>query len=1075
MVISKIVCTFVQNQYNTTMKIKNLTLSTILIVAPLCGIHAAQVIYNTPSNYQVLSMSPNGQWACGVYTDANNTPYGFRWNLNTGSIEMLDPTDESTAWDIANDGTVSGTFGDTSITPNHAPIQMVGFYRDGKWNSVEKPAEKIGDGVGYGITPDGHYISGAVNINGVYTPCIWKDGKLDQILPTNPLAHAMPYVIAPDGQSAAGWIMKSNRVACYWTPEGNTELMLDSPEYSYFYNNCGKNFSPDGKTLLYWGGWDVDGDDLYLWALYDVATGERKRIKAPSMSSTMEFFDISNDGVLVGSETERGYVYVSQEDKCYYIDDYLEKCGVDLDEVRSVFYEGEYWDNSTLPISRVASISEDSKTIALLYWDKTQQQSSMVIKMDVDPEKCVPSELVATQLKGLCNVGVTWKPQDNAAGCSYMVYRDGKRVSGGLPLRNTYFYDKNVEAGSHTYLVELITPSGTRNMSDPVEINVSRPELSSPLSLSVRQKGIYDARMSWAAPLGNKTIKTYADYNNQDVLGFSVYEDVKMEAAIKFDAHEIANYSGYKLDEVAFIPLHAHKSWTVNVYSQSPTDGTLTLLTSQPVNQSLVYGERNSVRLDNLVELPVQGNVIVAVAVDVDSQSYTTVLGADMGPVKAGYTDLLRQGDDGEFFSAYDSSVASGFVCTCMTWMIDASFTPDGYSDEDNALMHYNIYADGAKVSQTTELGADVPHLADGTHTLGVQAQYANGSVSEITSANIDIAARYPAVNEVEITTNIDEKSVKAEWSAPYDCDSKSITYNPEKTAIQGISGISANGYAIMAATDYPSNMFTGYDGYRIKSLRFYPLTDAVFSLVLYCNGEEVYYVEVDDYKLNQWNEVELTDEILVEKGCSYRLLVDCFDPTPEVNVLALDSSPCFPMVSDLYSINNGESFSTLSIDSGLNGSWMMSIELESTDATYLDVDGYDIRIDGNVVNDSKLTSTEFEYVMPDADTRRHSLKIDTYYKDVDKAVSSPFYYFTLNPLGITDGIVTDITLKEGDNYLLVEGDNVKSLAVISMTGTRVAYAESNSVSISSLIPGVYVVAIELEGGKSLTRKIAIH
>lgn len=1055
-------------------KLKNLTLSTILIVAPLCGIHAAQVIYSTPSNYQVLSMSPNGQWACGVYTDANNTSYGFRWNLNTGSIDMLNPTDTSTAWDIANDGTVAGTFSDTSLTSNHAPVQMVGFYRDGKWNSVEMPAEKVSDGVGYGITPDGHYISGSVNVNGIYTPCIWQDGKLDRILPTVPTAHAMPYAIAPDGQSASGWIMKENRTACYWTADGGTELMLDSPDYSYFFNNCGKNFSPDGKTLLYWGGWDIDGDDLYLWALYDVTTGERKRIKAPSMSSTMEFFDISNDGILVGSETDRGYVYVSEEDTSYYIDDYLKKCGVDIDGLSSYFYKGEYWDETTLPVSRVASISEDSKTIALLYWDKTQQQSSMVIKLDADPEKCVPAELTASQLKGLNSVGVTWKVQDNVSGCSYTVYRDGNRVSGMLPLRNTYFYDKNVDPGTHTYLVELTTPSGTRNMSEPVEITVADPTPSLPLSLSVRQKGIYDARLSWAAPLSNKNVKTYADYNNPDVLGFSVYQDVTMEAAVKYDAHEISNYSGYKIDEVSFIPLSEHKSWAVNIYSQSPTDGTLTLLVSQPVTQNLVYGERNTVQLENPVELPIQGNLLVSVAVDVDSQKSTVVLGAEMGPVKAGYTDLLRQGDDGAFFSVFDSSLSSGYVCTCMTWMIDASFTPTDYSEADNILSHYNIYADGEKVSETTSLSADVAHLSDGTHTLGVQAQYANGAVSDIVSANLDIAVRYPAVDVIDIT-NIGEKEIKAEWSQPVDCDAKSITYNPEKPSVKGVVGIKDNGYAIMAATDYPANMFTGYEGYRIKSLRFYPLTDAVFSLALYRNGEEIYYVEVDEYKLNQWNEVELTEDIFVEKGYSYRLLVDCFDPTPEVNVLAVDGNPCFPMVSDLYSIDNGESFSSLSIDTSLIGSWLMGMELESDEVNSLDVIGYDVRIDGNVVNESKLTSTEFEYEMPSADTRRHSIKVDTYYKDVEKAISSPFNYFTLTTNGISDGIVTDITLKEGENFLVADGDLVKSMSVVSIAGVQMAKAEGRQVNISSLTPGVYVVVIALEDGSTVTRKIAIR
>ena len=1054
-------------------KIQTLTLTTILLAAPFCGLSASQVVLNTPSNHQVLSVSPNGKWACGVYTDANNTPYGFRWNLETGTIEMLSSTDESTAWDIANDGTVSGNFADTSITFNHAPVQMVGFYRDGKWNSVELPAAGASDGIGYGITPDGHYISGSLNVGGVYTPYIWKDGKIDKELYTGG-SHAMPYAIAPDGQGAGGWVMRTNRAACYWGADNSLDLMLDSPQYKYFFNNCAKSFSPDGKKLLYWGGWEVVDDDLYLWALYDVATGERKRIKAPSIDATMEFYDISNDGILVGANQERGYVYVSDEDKCYYVDEYLEKCGVDIDELRTVFYEGELWDATTLPVTRVASISEDSKTIALLYWDKTQEMSSMVIKLDVDTEKTTPAEITAVQLEGLYNVGITWKTPYNVTGCSYNVYRDGTRVSGLLPLRNMYFYDKNVSVGTHVYSVELITPSGSRNTSETIEVNVTDPALSVPLSLSANQKGLSDAHLTWEAPLSNKTIKTYTHYGDAEVLGFSVYQDVEMEAAIKFDSHEMSNYTGYAIDEVGFVPVSQQKSWTVKIYSQSTTDGSLTLLTSQPVTQELVYGVRNSVRLDNPVAMPVQGNLIVAIAVDVDSQN-SSVLGAEMGPVKAGYTDLLRQSEQDDFFSTYDSSMGSGYVCTCMTWMIDASLTPDGYSEADNALSHYNVYSDGEKVSQTTDSSVDITNLNIGAHTFGVQAQYANGSLSDIVSTTLSLDMRYPAVNNLKIS-QIGEKTINVQWDEPSYTEHKSVTYTNQASSTTGVTGDSSNGYAIMAASDYPAAMFTGYDGYRISSLRFYPLADAVFSLILYRDGEEISYIEVDNYTLNQWNEVEVPDEIFVEKGCTYRLVVDCFDPTPEVKVLAVDSNPCFVMVSDMYSLDNGESFSSLSADASLANNWMMSIELTNGDVIYPEVTGYDMLFDGVVTNDSRISSNECEYEMSRADTRRHSVKINTYYKQLDQLVSGTFNYFSLNDFdGIADGVITEITLNEGDNYLVAAGEAVKSISVVSIAGIQMAYAEGDRVNISSLTHGVYVVTVTLENGATVTRKITIR
>lgn len=159
-------------------------------------------------------------------------------------------------------------------------------------------------------------------------------------------------------------------------------------------------------------------------------------------------------------------------------------------------------------------------------------------------------------------------------------------------------------------------------------------------------------------------VRSYVDYDNLELESFSVYAPVDMEAAVKFDSHDMANYAGQFIEEVSFIPMSAQNSWAVNFYTEAE-NGELTLVASQPVTQDLVYRERNTVKLDSPLAVPSDGNLIVAVAVSTNGEN-AGVLGAEIGRTVAGYSDLLRQSDESAFFSAYDSSVADGYNCTCM-------------------------------------------------------------------------------------------------------------------------------------------------------------------------------------------------------------------------------------------------------------------------------------------------------------------------------------------------------------------------------------------------------------------------
>ena len=232
------------------MKRKNILCMMLLAIltwlSPLQMKAGKNVILKSPEEYQIMNISPNGQWACGVYVDYSDNYYGFRWNLVSGEIELLSTASQSEAWSVSDNGIVAGNY-ETSVGGS-ATQSFPAYYADGKWNIVEFPIGNIEGGIAYDITPDGHYMSGSLVVNGRYDSYIWKDGRLHRTLENT--RTSMPYCISPDGQAAGGWIDTGNRQACYWQPDGSVKFLsaTKSPWSS------ARTFSPDGKKILFWGG-----------------------------------------------------------------------------------------------------------------------------------------------------------------------------------------------------------------------------------------------------------------------------------------------------------------------------------------------------------------------------------------------------------------------------------------------------------------------------------------------------------------------------------------------------------------------------------------------------------------------------------------------------------------------------------------------------------------------------------------------------------------------------------------------------------------------------------------------------
>lgn len=1025
----------------------------------------AHTIITTPQWYQVFAISPNGKWACGIYSDYNSAERAFRWNIETDEIELLS-AEESGAYDISDDGVVCGTFKDNKALANGAPVSMAGYYKDGDWHSLEMPEGNIVRGYSYGgITTDGHYMSGTVIFdnkdNGLYKSYIWDlqdGGKIVRQL--NAQYNAITYCISPDGKSAAGWAYTrpgGNRNAVYWDENNNMKVLSTYESYAC----SSKRFSPDGKKLLFWGGWNED--ESALTAIYDTETGRTSTIPKPQLGGA-DFYAISNNGTVVGGmDLQAGYGgLIIVNGKSMDIVDYLAEKGVSLDNV-DIMKKSDGKPNIIWAIA----ISGDDSRIAIIYYDTEGQTRTMIVILEDNGAKA-PESVTAEQMQGLNTVSLAWKESILADGVQgYNIYRGTEKLN-STPVTGTKYYDKVTAAGTYTYTVEAVYASATVK-AEEVSVEVKAQTVSTPQTVSARQRGINGAYVQWMEPTTNYVNRTYVDMDNAVIDEFGAMIPTEFEVAIRFSQDDLANYAGYKVKKVQFYPMGKEASdWEINFYTYD-AEGKLQRLKSQPITQELNYGTMNTVELDTPLDLPA-GELLAAV------HAYTNggkVLGMDNGHYKTRYSDLVRTSKDADFYSMSEMSVQSANPYFCQ-WIMSVVLAPADASADGDKVDHYTIYDGSVKLGDTADLSYIADGLADGDHTLGVTATYANGTTSEAATATVAVETRRKGIDNVYLKAN-GNTAIDASWSAPADDDDTTISYASGEPAAQAPKGSSDLGYSFYASTVFTPSMLKSYDGYKLYAFRFYPLADAIFAFSLEKDDVPVTECEFDVQQcaLGQWNTVYLPTALTLDGNANYRLIVEILDPPANEVPLAIDKNVPYDYYSNVYS-EKGQSWYSISDYFSMDGNWMLGMKVAAPEGKALAVEGYDVYIDGAKKNDAALTDTKFSYDFGANDRANHNIRVDVRYPSATDAVEGTPFYFTIDGvLGIDDATVEQLRLRKGDNFLRVEGDGVESVSAYSISGVKAASAQGNTLNITNLAPGIYVVKAKAKAGE-LVRKIEI-
>lgn len=1094
----------------------NLIKKTLLAIVAFAGLSASAavkpIVIASPDDYQVIALSPNGKWATGVYVDYAMQSFGFVWNLESGSSKLLSTTYESYGSAVTNDGVVIGNY--VYKAPNSsAMVNLPGYYKDGEWHPVEIPGGASDGGQGVGCTADGHYMCGALYVNNDYHPFVWdlwEGGKIVQQLDiTNPnggMQDGVAYCITPDGKTAGGWSWNHNRACTLWDVDANTKryIGLSGDAYQNPWASVDK-FSPDGKKALFGGWWDPKATDTdpfeYAIRLYDMKTGELTYIPNMYSGATCSLFGISNTGVLVGAtgdyDNGRAIIYhtnsanYDEEDDVFkagrgeYLDAWLVKQGADLSGLH-------IWDDSDeettdemtgtttngfVRFFRGQDVSADGNIISALYYANVGGYAVMrsaIIMLNQDASHAAPQDMELKQMSGINCVKVSWAKALRATEgvLGFAIYRDGNKIA-QVNDKTTYYYDENVAPGEHKYYVATVyadeeTPAPAFN------IFVKTQETQRPINIYTRQKGINSIYAEWERPASNLITKNWYDPSNVKIEGFGLGQtNMDIEMGIGFDANEMALYKNSKIAKINFYPMSHVDKLTLNIYKYN-TFRRLERIYSQPVTQNLNYKERNTIVLDTPVELPAGSDIVVAFSAQ-NREANTNILGMDDGRATAGYSDLIRFADENDFYSLYDLTYGQGYP-QYMSLLIDVILQPEGKDLAMDEIEDYTVTMDGVEVATTDELSYTIKGatlLTNGENkTIGVTANYKNGSSSEATVKEQKVYANFKGASNVKVEAN-SEQSVLVTWDEPLDADNAILTYSgdtPGTDTEWGVTGPSENNYGFMASVVYPSSTIKGYDGYLAKSARFYPTAEAIFTFYLLEDGKVVAEQEVDKPILNAWNTVQFDKPVALKTKSNYRLVLDIYDADPNKVPLAQDNRTPYAGVSDVYSVSpdiEGAEWESATYV-GIRGNWMIGMNIEDANPQVADVSGYDVYL-------TELNGTSVKKRNTDGQVQGNSYTYN-YGKDVNGAngrVRVATFYNGRSTVAVAGSQQSFSLVVDGIDQITIQG-NVKSYTIYDAAGAKVGAAEGRNINTAGLQKGVYTVKINTLNGKQVVRTFSL-
>ena len=153
----------------------------------------------------------------------------------------------------------------------------------------------------------------------------------------------------------------------------------------------------------------------------------------------------------------------------------------------------------------------------------------------------------------------------------------------------------------------------------------------------------------------------------------------------------------------------------------------------------------------------------------------------------------------------------------------------------------------------------------------------------------------------------------------------------------------------------------------------------------------------------------------------------------------------------------------------------MVGLVVRAGETEPLPIEGYHVDVNRNPVTTELLTTTEYQYKLPKEGP--YSVRVNVVYTIDGKSTKvdggMKFVEF-VSGIEELENAIFNITLDEAATSLKANMEGVTRMALYAVSGQKVASAEGNTVEISHLTAGVYVLDM-LVNGKAVQTKICVR
>ncbi len=467
-----------------------------------------------------------------------------------------------------------------------------------------------------------------------------------------------------------------------------------------------------------------------------------------------------------------------------------------------------------------------------------------------------------------------------------------------------------------------------------------------------------DVKLTWCAPEASKELKWHSgrDYNGDTAPSSDGQKMTKTYVAAKFDANDLKNYVGEKVEAITYFQYRPVYKATVMVYENG-------VVVSEALADPSLYVKNTPVKvsLPQAIEIKSGAEYMFAVCFEAGNNM-------DFVAIKDEASNAPGKGDLISADGIKWLSTGGGEYLITANLINDIDETPQGY----------NVYRDGVRINDN--LVEDTSLTLDGqpagSVSYAVSAVYADGEYKSNAEEVVLVAYASLLPSPASVSASVNELDVRLDWVEPR-LGGEELTWT-DKTKGISIGGTASSNTKVWVRNQFDASDLIAFRGGKISAINFMFNEEVISGVTLFVikdgvidHFEDVASEKVSSIKAGEWTKFELTEPYKFENGHDYAYGMYVLH-TPKAHPISVDNSATVDVKGNSFSVSSPNSkdfaaskpsWKTLK-SGGMEGNWLMTADIIDAPAA-ITAPAYDIYRDGQLVK-SGISGLSYEETVVD-------------------------------------------------------------------------------------------------------------